>query len=144
MGTNREKASLEILLMKLAKTTLNKIYIPIRHREILGDLEQLGESIDEVGQIQTIAVRELGEEDEEALEHGYQYELLAGGRRLIAMKKRFLVSREIDVTIFPENLTALEKLTIELCENVERKDFDWREESAIKRKLRTLSTRQQD
>ena len=68
--------------MRVGNTLVNRIYVPERARKNLGDLDSLGESIDEIGQIQTIAVKELHPEDTHLFEQGFEYELLAGGRRL--------------------------------------------------------------
>lgn len=130
--------------MNLAQTKLNKIHIPPRFRENMGDLDSLGESIEEIGQIQTIAVREFDLADRNRRELGIEYELLAGGRRLLAMKKKFGDEHIVNVTVFPHDLSEAEKLAIELVENVERKDFDWREEAALKKKLHEMLTQAQD
>ena len=101
--------------MNLGTVMLARIYISDRHRKDLGDLDSLGESLDDIGQIQTIAVKEIHSEDTHLFEDGFEYELLAGGRRLFAMKNKFGPGHLVNVTIFPEDLTKTEKLAIKLC-----------------------------
>ena len=100
------------------------IEVKDRYREDMGDMTGLVSSIKEDGLIQPIAVKELkvGEET--------KYRLLAGGRRLEAMK--VLGMTEIPARIFPIDLGELSELSIELEENIRRKNLEWKEEVAIK------------
>lgn len=68
------------------------------------------------GQIQSIAVSEYEEPFD-----GFNYFLLAGGRRLKALKE--IGETEINATIYPSDLDGLEIKCIELTENVERLDL---------------------
>lgn len=125
-------------MINVVQTTLNKVYLPPRQRKEVGDLEALGESIQQVGQIQTIAARKLGTGDEELLEKGYLFELLAGGRRLLAMRKRYNEDHSINVTVYPTFMSVDNRLAVELAENTERENFTWQEESALKKKIHNL------
>ena len=89
--------------------------VPVSGR-ILGDIEGLAESIDEIGLLHPVVVRTDGT-------------LIAGVRRLAACK--LLGWREIPVTVV--DITKV--LRGEHDENVCRKDFTWSEAVAIKREI---------
>jgi len=97
-----------------------------RIREDLGDLHELSRSIKERGLIQPIAVRP----------EGGGYELLAGGRRLEACKIAGIST--IPVRIYDEPLSELERKSIELEENIRRKDLTFREEVNLQREIHNL------
>lgn len=104
----------------------DKIVCEDRAREDMGDLKTLAESISEKGVIQPITVR--------ALPDG-RFRLLAGGRRwaasgMVQLKKvpALIRTRRVD----DEEIDSLE---IELLENKARKDFTFREEAALVKRI---------
>ena len=117
---------------------ISSIKVPDRFRKDLGEklstrdsFEALLESIRVQGLIHPVAVVQEGE----------TYSLLAGGRRLAACKK--LEWTEIPAHIFPEATTEIERRTIELVENLNRKDLRWQEESDARAELDHLMKAQQ-
>jgi ParB/RepB/Spo0J family partition protein len=97
-----------------------------RQRQDLGDLSELKDSIDEVGQIQPIVV-EIASSDE-GTSH---YRLVAGHRRLEAC-------RELEIfvdAIFWHDLTEFERARIELDENIRRKQLSWHERDAAEKRI---------
>lgn len=97
---------------------VEKITVGQRHRKELGDLAPLMESIEDVGLLHPIIVTD-------------SYELVAGQRRLEAVKK--IGHLEIPARILP--LSPAEMLRAEHDENEIRKDFTPSEQVAIGRKL---------
>jgi ParB/RepB/Spo0J family partition protein len=88
-----------------------------RVREDLGDIEALATDIKKNGLIHPIVVRENSDGT---------YTLIAGGRRLAALKHlRYEVA---PVNIYPEDTTEKEIYLLELCENIQRKDLTFEEE----------------
>lgn len=102
------------------------IEIPERYRDDYGDIESLKLSIQEHGLIQPIAVR--------ITETGFR--LLAGGRRLRAVTE--LGSNRIPARIYDRDLLELDEKAIELAENIDRKDFDWKEKVRLEQKIHDL------
>lgn len=85
----------------------SKIKVNERVRKEFSDIEDLSNSIDELGQIQSITIDENNN-------------LIAGHRRLLACKK---LGIKVKATIInPKN--ELHKLDMELAENVKREDFN--------------------
>lgn len=97
-----------------------------RFRKDLGEIEDLIASIEETGLINPISVKREGD----------KYLLLAGGRRLTAFIEAGW--EVIDAKIYPEDLTELELRSIELDENLNRKDMDFKEEAALKEEKHKL------
>ncbi len=89
------------------RVLISKIKVKKRIRKELGNLTELSKSIEENGLINPIIINE-------------NYELLAGYRRLRAVKK--LGWKDIEVKMVHTN-DELDKLNIELEENLLRKDF---------------------
>lgn len=98
-----------------------------RHRKDMGDLHELARSIKEKGLIQPIAVEDAGDGT---------YDLLAGGRRLEACRLAEITT--IPVRIYEPGLSDLERQSIELEENIRRKDLEYQEEVNLKRDIHNL------
>ena len=92
------------------------IVIQNRARQEIGELDDLVGSIKESGQLNPILVND-------------QHELIAGERRILAMKK--LGRKKIIARIMPD-ISPDDALIIERMENLARKDFVWHEELKIK------------
>jgi len=97
---------------------INRIYIPLgeiniegRIRNDYGDMQGLCESITKHGLLQPIVVNQAKK-------------LVAGGRRLRAHE--ILKETEIAV-VFYETLNDVQLRQLEYEENIQRKDFDWKE-----------------
>lgn len=111
----------------MSETSLVKIKDIIlgeRAREDYGDLQGLSESLSKFGQLQPIVVMRNRSDD--------KLQLIAGGRRYSAAM--MLQWEEIEVKFFSE-LSDLEKLEIELEENLSRKDFEWAEEVKLTKQI---------
>ena len=113
--------------MKVDIININHIASAGRIREDLGDLNELARSIKDKGLIQPIAVESHGDNT---------YTLLAGGRRLEAC--RMVSMAEIPVRIYDGPLSDLERRSIELEENVRRKDLEFQEEVNLQREIHNL------
>jgi len=90
--------------------------------------EEFLTSLKERGQIQPIAVIEY-----EKVYEGYKYFLLVGGRRFRALKE--LKQTEINACVYPDNLTAYEIKSIELEENIQRKELSIHELAKAQKNL---------
>lgn len=108
------------------KILIDDIDVGERFRKEFGDLNELAISINTHGQLQPIIVTR---------KEGDRFHLVAGERRLRA--HQILKKTEIDATL-QEELTDLQRVTIELEENLQRKNFDWPEEVEIKAKIDAL------
>jgi len=125
---------------QLAEVPIDSIMMEERFRKDMGDLDELKESLRTRGQIQTLAVEELmhnGIKLRDNPEYGGDeyFKLLGGGRRLLAM-------RELDwekalVRVYTD-LTPSERRSIELHENLIRKQFTWQEEKALVKEIHEL------
>jgi len=104
-----------------------------RERSEYGSIEELAKSIKELGLIQPIAICKHPNKDSKK-----PYLLLAGGRRLVACT--FLGLKEIKANIFEGDINEYTRRLIELKENTERLNFDWKEEVALKEKVHQLYT----
>lgn len=111
--------------MKLANIKLEDIDVKDRFRKEIGDIEELAQSIRDNGLICPIAVYS---ETSTA-----PYVLAAGGRRFAAFV--YLKRDEIPCHIYDHKLSELELLSIELEENIRRKDLTFVEEVNLKRKI---------
>jgi len=116
--------------MRVEIVNIDSITSTDRHREDMGDLHELARSIKEKGLIQPLAVQD----PEGAGIEGYT--LLAGGRRLEACKIAGL--RDIPVRVYDETLSELERKSIELEENIRRKDLEFQEEVNLQREIHNL------
>ncbi len=104
------------------KVSVDSVVIRERVRHDLGDLKPLMESMRRHGQLNPITLTR-------------DNELIAGHRRLLAA--RTLAWQYIDATIVDRH-SEVEKLTLELEENVHRKDFSPEELLAGYRRLERL------
>jgi 16S rRNA G966 N2-methylase RsmD len=102
------------------------VLVEDRVRKDFGDIDELANSIREVGLIQPIVVyRDL--------------KLAAGERRLRAMKKLGITELVHGKTfIFNDELDNLKRGAIECEENLKRKQFTWQEEILAKQRLLRL------
>lgn len=112
---------------------VGEVFTGDRVREDYGDLKDLSSKIKRTGQICSICVRYL-DEDEKKEHDGYKYMILAGDRRLQAALTSEIP--EIIATIYPSGILSKEQeLEIELTENTARKDLEWTEEVKAKQAL---------
>lgn len=116
-------------MIDLKVVPTSSIIFEKRFREDYGDINQLIESMKKEGVIQPLAVRDNNDET---------YTLLAGGRRLTAALKANIES--LPVRCYPSTLSELEMRSIELMENVRRKDLDWLEAAKLKKEIHLLQT----
>jgi len=112
---------------KVAMVSTSSIEIGTRAREEMGDLQGLEDSMKNSGLIAPLAVKESENE---------KYLLLAGERRFSVLVKNKVTI--IPVRIYPENITDLEMKTIELSENLHRKDFTFWEHDNLIRETHAL------
>lgn len=113
--------------MKLAEIDISNITEGERARLDYGDIDSLTEDIKKNGLISPIALLELSDG---------KYRLLAGGRRIRALRKANITM--IAAHIYDHKLTDAEMLAIELAENIQRKELEWDESVAIKKRLHDL------
>ena len=114
--------------MQLSIIPIEQIVVGERFREDYGDIVMLKESIKNEGIIQPLAV---------ALIDG-SYNLLAGGRRFKACAELGITN--IPVRIYDEELSELQMRSIELMENIIRKDLSWIEATKLKEEIHKLQT----
>lgn len=110
--------------MKVDIINISDIRLGDRVREDLGDIKDLVLSFKNEGIIQPLAVKDEGKG---------KYLLLAGGRRLTAANKAKI--SEVPVRIYDKTLSDVEIKSIELAENIYRKDLEWQEEVKIKKEI---------
>jgi len=110
--------------MTLGIVPREEIEVGDRWRKDYGDIEELAISIKEKGLINpiTVSTKESG-----------GYILAAGGRRMTALD--LLEWKEIPCRIYDHPLNDLELLSIELEENIRRKDLTPGEDCRLKREL---------
>lgn len=114
--------------MKLDIIKMELIDIGNRYREEYGDVEGLADSIKRNGLICPIAIySETGKPP---------FYLAAGGRRFFAHVT--LGRDEIPCRIYDHKLSELELRSIELEENIQRKDLEFAEEVKLKREIHNL------
>ena len=106
---------------------ISNIIVAERYRTDFGPIDELARSITDNGLILPIAVEQLADGT---------YDLLAGERRLRAC--RSLNWETIEARIYEGPLTDLERRSIELEENIQRKDMTWLEECTLKRDIHNL------
>lgn len=114
-------------MITLKEIPLSSVIFGERFREDLGNVNELVESFKKEGIIQPLAVR--------ANEDG-TYLLLAGGRRFTAATKAGLET--VPVRCYPSSLSDLEMRSIELMENVCRKDLEWHEKAKLSKEIYEL------
>jgi ParB family chromosome partitioning protein len=108
--------------MELKTVNIKDVVFGERFREEYGDLDMLAASLKKEGQIQPLAVKQTGPD---------KYILLAGGRRYKACLQAKI--EEVAVRIYPESLSDIEMRSIELMENVARKDLSWIEATNLRK-----------
>ena len=111
---------------------ISEILVAFRRRVDKGDISELAADIREVGLIHPIAVKRLTDYPD-----GYQYQLLAGERRLMAVRDK-IGSDTITANIYPADLSALEIKYIELIENIGREKMEYQEECDLKNDIHQL------
>ncbi len=124
----KEKFHVHEFEEKVDLIKLSQIDKGTRFREDYGDIPDLCADITANGIIQSLAVEETGEKD--------KYLLLAGGRRFTALTEMDW-KRDVPVRIYPA-LNDLQRRTIELAENIARKDLTWQEKVTIERRIHQL------
>uniref|UniRef100_A0A6M3K8S9 Putative methyltransferase n=1 Tax=viral metagenome TaxID=1070528 RepID=A0A6M3K8S9_9ZZZZ len=116
-------------LGKLGILKMSEIEIGERHRKDYGEMDELIFSISERGLICPIAVVEKPNNPK-------PYLLAAGGRRMLAF--HMMQESEIPCRIFDHDLTELEVRSIELAENIHRKDLDHMEKCMLMKEIDDL------
>ena len=107
-----------------------------RIREDVGDLKDLCQSLEEVGQLVPIVVRERRYQQEGVLGTTLEgYDLIAGLRRIKAFKK---LGWERIARVEVRNLSAADLFQVELDENLRRKNLSPAEKSQAIAKLHTM------
>ena len=123
---------------RLLEVPTNEIIIGDRARDDYGDIETLKNDIEEHGLIQPIAIFDTvapwyAKDEKHA---GKRYTLIAGGRRLLACLQLGMTT--IPVRLFSGEVTEHRLKVLELSENLNRKNFEWDEEIALKKKIHLL------
>lgn len=103
-----------------------------RYRKDYDDGGDLEASVKEVGFLQSLLVQQV------ASENGTKYLLLAGGRRLSVAQKLDL---NVPVFVSTKELDELDIRTIELWENVKRKELSYEEDLALTLEIHRLQTK---
>jgi ParB/RepB/Spo0J family partition protein len=114
--------------MELGIIPISQITIGDRFRIDYGDIDQLAASMKKDGIIQPLAVRRLSQDT---------YDLCAGGRRLKACIQAGI--SDIPVRIYPVTMTDLELRSVELMENVARKDLTWDEAARLRKAIHLVN-----
>lgn len=112
---------------KVAMVPLSNIEVGERAREVMGDLGHMEGSMKERGLITPLAVKELDEG---------KFFLLAGERRFLVLQKNKVES--VPVRVFPDDIDDIEMKSIELAENMYRKDFEYWEYDNLVREIHEL------
>jgi ParB/RepB/Spo0J family partition protein len=110
--------------------SLEDVYIGDRFRKDYGDLESFKRSIQKYGIIHPLVVCTSNDE------HSEPYHLVAGGRRISALAELGIL--KFPVRIYDRELTPLELRSIELEENLQRKDMDWQEQVRLQQEIHNL------
>lgn len=108
---------------------ISDIELGDRKREELGSITELADSIKKLGLLHPPTVKELG---------NGKYKLLAGGRRILAMLE--LKISALSVIVYDKDLTNLELRSIELRENIDRKELTWDERISLVNEIHKLQT----
>jgi len=104
------------------QVSIKDIIVKKRIRKEMGDIEALSESLKRYGQISPIVINR-------------QNVLIAGGRRLEAAKS--LGWRTINA-IISESSSELDRLELEVEENIQRRDFNMEEVAEATKKIYRL------
>lgn len=113
---------------KVSMVQISEIEISERARKEFGDLDGLENSMKESGLISPLAVKENNGKK--------PYMLLAGERRITILLKNKV--SEVPVRIYPSNIKEVEVKSIELSENLHRKDLEYHEYDKLTRKIHSL------
>lgn len=116
-------------MKKMSYIKISDIDIGNRSRKDMGDIKQLAASIELEGQIQPITVKVQENADK-------PYLLLAGQRRLKALE--LLKHDIVAALIYPSDIKTLDEKSIELAENLYRKNFTWAEECKLKDEIHKM------
>ncbi len=111
---------------------IDKIESVDRSRTELGDIDELVNSFKKYGIIQTLAVSI----NQGATVDGKPYRLLVGGRRYEAALRAGIT--EVPVKIYTEELSEMQMKSIELEENLRRKDLTFIEKCKLTREIHDL------
>ncbi len=113
--------------MRVDIVPIESIVIGERFRKDYGDVSDLVLSFKKEGIIHPVAVMDMNDGT---------YTLLAGGRRMRAAKEGGVAN--IPIRIYPQTLSELEIKSIELMENVIRKDMTWLEQVQARKAIHEL------
>lgn len=108
--------------MELRTVKIDSIIVKDRIREVMGDLEELADSIKAKGLIQPITVDK-------------DMNLVAGGRRLAAAQLAGLDTIPVVIRFIKDTIDAKE---IELFENLHRLELSWQETAQLTLKIHNL------
>ncbi|MCK5615904.1 ParB N-terminal domain-containing protein [Candidatus Pacearchaeota archaeon] len=117
-------------LYQTAIINLVDIHIGERFRQDYGDLTAMQRSIKKHGLINPVTVSTAG------IDADCPYTLIAGGRRISALAE--MGSMEIPCRIYNHILSNLELRSIELEENLQRKQLDWQEQVKLQQEIHNL------
>lgn len=126
--------------MEIKTILLNQIYIGDRFRKEYEEIDQLAHSIKKNGLINPISVgvtKNLSSELQE--QTSLPFFLFAGGRRLQAISE-VLKWDSIPCRVFSQELSSLEYRSIELAENIDRKDMTYVEKVNLLVEIDNLQT----
>jgi len=112
---------------RVAMINISDIEIGDRVREVMGDLEGLETSMKQSGLAMPLCVKEVD---------GGTYLLLAGERRLAVLIKNGVA--KIPARIYKSDISPVEIKSIELAENLHRKDFEYWEHDIIVKEIHLL------
>ncbi len=113
--------------MKVDIVDRSKIVVGERFRDDYGNISELAESLKKEGIIQPLAVYDNKDGT---------YTLLAGGRRIRACDTAKI--DKIPVRIYDKELSMAEQRSIELAENMYRKELSWQEQARLCKEIDTL------
>lgn len=116
--------------MQLAEIQTENVYLGDRFRDEYGDIAELARDIQSNGMITPIAVKKTDES---------RFLLLAGGRRLAAAVE--LKMPTVPARIYDREINELDLRSIELAENLYRKDLEWLERVNLEREIHRLQVK---
>ncbi|MGC1582738.1 MAG: ParB N-terminal domain-containing protein, partial [Candidatus Acidiferrales bacterium] len=114
---------------------ISDIIVEDRIRTDLGDIDKLCDSIKEFGIIQPIVLNKYNTETGNGLPFTGTF-LIAGGRRLVAMKRLGIKELEHGKHfVWRDEYDPLRRKAVELEENIRRKELTWQEQLNAKQRL---------
>lgn len=114
---------------------ISDIIVEDRIRTDLGDIDKLCDSIKEFGIIQPIVLNKYDTETGNGLPFTGTF-LIAGGRRLVAMKRLGIKELEHGKHfVWRDEYDPLRRKAVELEENIRRKELTWQEQLDAKQRL---------